>query len=393
MKSTFYQTISEQIDVNKDTLEQVASALYHQPELLFEEYYASQLLTEKLSQLDIDVQIPYGNLDTAFCATIGQNSGPTIAILAEYDALPEIGHACGHNLIAASALGAAIGLAALKEKLPGQVKIIGTPAEEGGGGGKIKLYEAGAFQGIDAAMMFHPFDRNVLALDALACDILYCEFSGLPSHAALNPWDGASALNGVLQHFQLVDNARLHFPDGSRVHGIITNGGQAFNIIPEHAKSEWCIRARDLETLKNITDKVLLCARAAASASHLDLKTSLKKGYLNMINNMTMARIFGEHLRQAGHDYKETDPESGIFSTDMGDLSYHIPSIHPYLAICEKNKTYCHQKSFADFTQTPQGFDTMVLAAKCLAQTATQIILEPELLKSIKNEWSQNLSR
>ena len=365
----------------------ISGQIHARPELRFAEHFASGLLAETLSKAGLEVVKPFGGLETAFCAQIGNGDGPTVAILAEYDALPEIGHACGHNLIAAAALGAGLSLAAVRDKLPGKVLLMGTPAEEGGGG-KIRLIEAGAFKSVDAAMMFHPFDRSVLALDALARHTLFIDFTGKPSHAAAAPWDGNSALSGVIQSFNLIDALRLHLRDGVRIHGIITNGGQADNIIPETAAALFSLRAPDAGYLDEVVvPRVEACVQAAALATGTQVVMRLERGYKNMLNNMTLAQAFGRHLGAAEVPHLETDPTSGIGSTDMGDVSQVVPSIHPYLAICNKGETICHQHLFQQYAGSKQGYDVMLTAARCLALTALDLLGDRGLLEAVKAEF------
>ncbi|MEI8257218.1 MAG: amidohydrolase, partial [Deltaproteobacteria bacterium] len=250
------------IDRHREVLRELAAKIHANPELRFEELRASGWIADTVENLTgLPVERGVGGLPTALRARAGVG-GPRVAVLAEYDALPEIGHACGHNLIAAGAVGAFIALAAHVAELGGSVDLVGTPAEEGGGG-KIILLDAGLFDGVDAAMMYHPFDRDLLAHNALANVWLTFEFAGAASHAAIAPWDGSSALTACLQTFQLIDSQRVHFRDGVRVHGFVTNGGQAVNIIPERAACEFSVRALDVDELARVRSVVERCARGA----------------------------------------------------------------------------------------------------------------------------------
>src|SRR5262249_26021416 len=228
---------------------------------------------------------------TAFRARLGDGGTPHVAILAEYDALPEIGHACGHNLIAAGALGAFLALARQRADIVGTIDLVGTPAEAGGGG-KIRLLEAGVFRNVDAAMMFHPFDRDLLAHIALASNWLEFRFNGVPSHAALAPWDGKSALTACLETFRLIDSQRVHFRDGVRVHGFVTNGGQAVNIIPELAAAEFSVRARTVPEMERVRAIVERCARGAALACGVEVPMTVRDGDADLVNNLALARRF-----------------------------------------------------------------------------------------------------
>ena len=327
-----------------------------------------------------------GGLPTAFRARAGDGTGPKIAILAEYDALPEIGHACGHNLIAAGALGAFLALARQRDALGGTVDLVGTPAEEGGGG-KIKLLRAGAFEGVDAAMMFHPFDRDLLAHLTLASLWIEMRFHGTPSHAAIAPWEGQSALTACLETFRLIDSQRIHFRDGVRVHGWVTNGGQAVNIIPELAAAEFAVRAKDDAELARVRGIVERCARGAALACGVEVELTLREGYRDMVNNLTMARRFGAHLTGLGRRAAETDETVGAGSTDMGDISHAMPSIHPWLAICDKGETTCHQHAFARSAGSERGQQAMLAAAKAMALTAAELLTDAGLREEVRREF------
>lgn len=373
------------VDALSPVLCDVSARIHAHPELRFEEHRAAQWLAEAVAAQGIEVERGTGGLATAFRARAGRG-GPRVAILAEYDALPEIGHACGHNLIASGALGAFLALARQAADLPGTVELIGTPAEEGGGG-KIRLIEAGVFEGVDAAMMFHPFDRDLLAHQTLAAMWVEMIFHGKPSHAAIAPWDGASALTACLQTFHLIDAQRVHFRDGVRVHGFIKDGGQAVNIIPERAACEFSVRATDLAELARVRAIVERCARGAALACGVTVDVSPRPGYKDLVNNLSMARRFGEHLRALGRSPAEVDPDVGAGSTDMGDVSHAVPSIHPWIAICDRGETTCHQRAFAACAGSERGQASMLDAAKAMALTAADLITDSALLEGVKREF------
>src|SRR6188768_2265473 len=381
----------EQIDRSVDAVAPQVIALSKQihahPELRFEEHRAAGWLADSLEQAGIAVERGVGDLPTAFRARLGAGVGPRIAILAEYDALPEIGHACGHNLIAGGALGAFLALASQVAQLPGSVEIIGTPAEEGGGG-KIKLLQAGVFAGVDAAMMFHPFDRDILAHPALCSMRIAMTYQGQPAHAAAAPFAGKSALTACMETFRLIDSQRVHFRDGTRVHGIITNGGQAVNVIVEHAASEFTLRAQSSAELERVKAIVLRCARAAALACDVEVSFKEKIGYREMKNNLTMARRFGAALEALGRNARETDARVGAGSTDMGDVSLQLPSIHPYLAICDEGESLCHEHRFADCAKSDRGMSTMLVAAKAMARTTLDLLEDPKLFAEVQREFA-----
>ncbi|MFO0554938.1 MAG: M20 family metallopeptidase [Polyangiaceae bacterium] len=375
------------VDALAPELVGIANDLFDHPELRFEEHRSAKLLADTVAAHGIEVERGTGGMPTSFRARVGTRSGPRIAILAEYDALPEIGHACGHNLIAAGALGAFLALAKQAPALAGVVELLGTPAEEGGGG-KIKLVEAGAFEGIAAAMMFHPFDRDLLAHPTLANTYVTCVYRGKSSHAALAPWDGASALTACMDTFRLVDSQRVHFRDGVRVHGYITDGGHAVNIVPERASCEFSVRARDTTEMHRVRAIVERCARGAALASGVEVEIEVRSGYRDMQNNLAMARRFGEHLARLGRTPRVHDDSIGTGSTDMGDVSHVVPSIHPWVAICEVGETTCHQRAFAKCARSERGAAGMLIAAKSMALLARDLLEDAALLAATRDEFA-----
>ena len=382
------KTIDAVVDSERDALAKLSRDIHANPELRFEEHKAAAWIAELLRARGFEVEHGLAGMGTALRARRGNPKGPRVAILGEYDALPEIGHACGHNLIAASAVGAFLAAAAVADRTGGEVVFLGTPAEEGGGG-KIKMIDAGVFEGLAAAMMFHPFDRDILAHPALASVWLVMTFHGAPAHAAAAPHDGNSALTACMDTFRLIDGQRVHFRDGVRVHGYVTNGGQAVNIIPELAACELSVRARTVEELERVRAIVERCAAGAATASGVKVEIVARQGYRDMRNNLTMARRFGEHLESAssGRKARETDDRVGAGSTDMGDVSHVVPSIHPYLAIVEENEALCHQHRFAAASASDRGLTTACEAAKALARTAVEVLSDEGLRKAMHEEW------
>jgi amidohydrolase len=381
-------TIDRTVDASGDDLVALSRRIHAHPELRFEEHKASLWLSEFLSARGHRVELGIAGMPTAFRARAGRGKGPRVAILAEYDALPGVGHACGHNLIAAGAVGAFVAAAAVAEAAGGEVVLLGTPAEEGGGG-KIEMIKAGTFEGIDVAMMFHPFDRDLLAHEALASAWLGFAFQGQPSHAALAPHVGRSALTACLDTFRLVDGQRVHFRDGVRVHGYVVDGGQAVNIVPERAACEFSVRARDGAELERVRAIVERCARAAAMAGDVQVALSARQGYRDMVNNLNLARRFGAHLEALGRTPRERDDRVGAGSTDMGDVSHVVPSIHPWLAIVGEGEAMCHEHRFAEAAASEGGGHTALVAAKALARTAIEFLADPGLRAAVTAEWGE----
>jgi len=383
------QSLDHAVDQLRPVLVALAERLHDSPELAYQEHRAAAWIAEAIEADGFAVERALGGLSTALRARVGQGA-PRVAILAEYDALPEIGHACGHNLIAAGALGAflALGRAARASGgLGGTVELIGTPAEEGGGG-KIRLLEAGAFAGVDAAIMYHPYDRDLLAHPALATTRLTFTFRGAPAHAAIAPWDGRSALTACLETFRLIDAQRVGFRDGVRVHGIVSDGGRAVNIIPERAACVFQLRATSAAELDRVTAIATRCARGAALACGVEVEIEELVGYKSMRNNLTLARRFGAALEALGRPAPEADPSVGAGSTDMGDVSQAIPSIHPYLAICDQGHALCHQHAFAACARSERGYATALTAAKAMARTALDVIEDAALLERVRAEFA-----
>jgi amidohydrolase len=381
----FASVVDSAVDADADELVALARRIHDHPELRFEEHRASAWLADFVAARGFDVERGIAGLSTAFRARAGRGS-PKVAILAEYDALPGVGHACGHNLIAAGAVGAFVAAARAAARVAGEVVLLGTPAEEGGGG-KITMIEAGVFDGVDAALMYHPFDRDLLAHTTLASLWLTFHFHGVPSHAAIAPHVGKSALTACLDTFRLIDGQRIHFQDGVRVHGFILDGGQAVNIIPERAACEFSVRALTTAEVDRVRAIVERCARAAAMASDVRVEIALRKGYRDMVNNMALARRFGAHLVALGRAPRELDDSIGAGSTDMGDVSHVVPAIHPWLAIIEEGTALCHEHRFAEAAATDRAGRTALVAAKALARTAVEFLADDALRNAVSAEW------
>ena len=376
--------IARAIDSYRDKVVALSHEIHERPELKFQEHFAAGLLSKAATELGLEVEREVGGLKTAFRAEFGAK-GPAVAILAEYDALPN-GHSCGHNLIAGAALSAVAGLKGIAGKLPGRVVFLGTPAEEGGGG-KIILIDQGALRGVDAAMMAHPTDSEYCTMPALATQHLKLTFHGHGAHAALAPWDGSSALAAVLQTFQSVDAMRLHLRDGSRIHGIITDGGQAVNIVPERAECLFLARGKSSKYAKEMGARVIRCAEGAAMATGTRLEHVIEGGYKNLINNLSMAHRYAAHTEALGTKSVEAPENTPTGSTDMGDVSHVMPAIHPSFAISRRGEGNCHEDAFVAHADSQRGYDAMIRVAKAMAMTAYDLLAEPELLAAAKKEF------
>lgn len=375
------------IDAASAELVDLARRIHATPEIAFQERQASGWLAETLERHGLRVQRGVASLDTAFRAeAAGASATPTVAILAEYDALPEIGHACGHNLIATAAIGAGIGLAALRERLPGRAIVFGTPAEEGGGG-KVIMLERGAFAGVDAAMMFHPAGYTLSERPSLASYRLTLKFTGKAAHAAAAPHEGINALDALIQTFSAIGLLRQQIRDDARIHGIITYGGAAPNIIPDRAEAAFSVRASDAAYARTALERVIACAQGAAVASGATLEHTVRKGYDAIKPNRPLAAAFSRHLESLGWSPDKPPERPRMGSTDMGDVSQVIPSIHPYVSIGPKSLAG-HTVEFREASLSERGFAAMVAAAKAMALTAYDLLSQPELLARVRRDFN-----
>jgi amidohydrolase len=379
IKTRIYETI----DKLEPKLVDLSLRIHRHPETKFEEYNASRWLARAAEEAGFAIEMPIAELETAFRATYsGSEEGPVVAFLAEYDALPKLGHACGHNLIAAASLGAALGMQMAMDHVPGTLQLIGTPAEEGGGG-KVILAAAGVFDDVDVAMMFHPSSRTILWKHALARRKLFIEFFGKSAHAASHPEKGVSALDATLLTFQNINALREHIVDDARIHGIITDGGDAPNIVPDYSASLFYTRALNDDTCDELLERVRNCARAAALATGAKVKMDTQGAYRSLRTNMPLAEAFKANLEALGWTFADFDPTAHIGSTDMGDVSHITNTIHPYLSIGPEDLVG-HSTEFAEAAASEKGHRAMIDAAKALAATATDVLLRPSLLESVK---------
>jgi amidohydrolase len=378
--------LGQAVDRLGDELETLSRRIHDHPELGYQEVRACGWLSEFLAAKGFKVERGVAGVETAFRATIESGTGPTLAILCEYDALPGIGHACGHNVIGAAGAGAGAALAALRDALPGgRVEVIGTPAEEGGGG-KIRLIERGIFANVDAAMMVHGLDAWIGHPDLLGIIRLVFEFAGKAAHAAMDPWEGVNALDGVIQTFNNVAMLRQQVHPDARIHGIITNGGAAPNIIPESAAATFYVRAPELDDMWQLAERVEACAEGAARATGCALKaTRLDGHYEPMKRNRALLDAFRENMRTLG--VEESPPGNGrAGSSDVGNVSQVVPTIQPYVQIAPAG-TPIHSREFEAAAVTPLARDGMLKSAKIMAMTVLDLLADPALVTRIQREF------
>ena len=379
--------ICNEVEAHREELIDLSLSIHAHPELSFQEEKASGWLSEHLRRNGFSVERGICELPTAFKGSYGQGK-PAIAFLAEYDALPQIGHGCGHNIIAASSAGAGVAAKLAVDRFGGSILVIGTPAEELYGG-KAILMERGAFNGVDAAMLVHPGVRNITITRALACTALEVEFFGKAAHAAAHPEQGINALEAMLLAFNGINSLRQHIKNRARIHGIITDGGGAANIVPAHSAGSFLVRAEDDAYLEELKQKVVNCFMGASIASGARLEYRWgETRYVSLRTNLTLAQVLARNMEALGRKVEPFDPESGFGSTDMGNVSQALPAIHPSVVIAPPEISI-HSPEFASAAASEAGHRGLLDAAKAMAMTAADLIADPEILAEVKREFSQ----
>lgn len=378
--ATLKARMCERIDALADTLLEASHDIHAHPELAFEERHAHALLTGILEREGLDVTRSAYGLDTAFDARSG-SEGPSIVVCAEYDALPGVGHACGHNIIATAGIGAGLAAAALADEAGGRVRILGTPAEEGGAG-KVYMAEAGAFDGVDAAVMVHPADADLLSMDTLAAVTMEVEWFGEAAHASAFPWKGRNALDAAVIGYTNVAALRQHITSTDRIHGIFRKGGERPNIVPDHTVMEWMVRSARLKDLAPLTERVVHAWEAGALATGCRCEHKvLHHTYADMIDNPVLTRLYAANAEALGRpvsDPRRSEPRV-VGSTDMGNVSYLVPSIHPMVRVAPKGVSI-HSHEFTRHAASPAGDEAVLVGAKALAMTIADLWADRSLV-------------
>ncbi|MCH8346039.1 MAG: M20 family metallopeptidase [Chloroflexi bacterium] len=378
------QRAREGVTAAADELIEVSRKIHSNPELAMEERQAAALLIDRLEEHGFQVERNVNGLETAFLASWGE--GPvTIAYLCEYDALPGIGHACGHNLIATAGLGAAYGLKAALSPSQVRLLVLGTPGEEGKGG-KVVMLERGAFEGVDVALMAHPSPVEVDMPPMYGVQQVDVEYTGQSAHASFAPEMGVNALDGLVTAYQAIAQLRQHIRRDSRIHGIITDGGSAPNVVPDRAAGTFLVRALGPAYLEELKEKVQRCfeAGAAASGATVDIRWD-SHPYAPMRNNTSLAAAYRANAESVGRTFIDVRLDS-TGSTDMGNVSQAIPSIHPMFGIGAM--AFNHTPAFTEVCATDAAHGAMVQVAQALAMTGVDVALEPELLRRAKDEFA-----
>jgi amidohydrolase len=378
--------LKKYLDTIQNRLWEISEYLYHHPELGDQEVGSMEQLVGFLEEHHFTVEKGIVGRPTAFKAVYdSMKVGPTIAYLSEYDALPEIGHGCGHNMIGTMSAGAGVLLSKVIDEIGGRVVVLGTPAEETNGA-KVPMAELGIFDDIDAAMIVHPAGESYESGESLAMDAIQFDFRGRTSHAAASPEEGINALDAVIQLFNGINALRQHLTSDVRIHGIIKEGGVAANIVPDKAVAQFYVRAKDRNYLNEVVQKVKNIAKGASLMTGAEVHISnYELSYDNIITNQTLSQLFTKNLLTTGVK-KVKKAKDGYGSIDMGNVSHVVPAIHPYIGL-DSPGLIAHTQEFADLTITDNSHKVLSSGALALASTGYDLITNKEEFEKMKNEF------
>jgi amidohydrolase len=398
-RMAYAQQVTRTVEALRQELVDISLDIHAHPELNYQEHHAARALADALERHGFQVERGVGGVETAFRGVIqgGKGDGPTVALLAEYDALPGIGHGCGHNLIAMSNLGAGLGVKAVMESLPGRVIVLGTPAEEGGGG-KIRLLDASVFKGVDVALSSHPSsNRTIIPADipqdqswSLAMVGYRYAFHGKAAHAAVVPHEGINALNAVIHLFTGIDALRQHLREDVRIHGIITDGGKAPNVVPDFAAANFMLRSRDREYLHEVVDKVRRVAEGAAQITGARLEVlPAHPLYENVRPNAVLAHAVRANAQAVGMplDAAPVGWNGGGASTDFGNVSQALPAYYLRFAV-SRQPVPGHSTAMAEAAKSDFGHDNAIATAKVLALTVCDLLAHPDLVAAARADFA-----
>lgn len=376
------------IDAMRGELIDVSHYIHANPELAFKEQKAAGRLARAVEQAGLPVERGAFGIGTAYASEFGKAGAATVAILSEYDALPGIGHACGHNVIAAMGLGAALGLSKLGAGLPGRVRYLGTPAEEGGGG-KEYMAQRGAFDGVSAAMMVHSAGYDMESMPCIAIATVEVTFHGVAAHASAMPHRGVNALDAVILSYQGIAALRQHIRHTERIHGIITEGGLAPNIVPKRAAATWFVRAADTKDLAVLKKRVEGCFQAGAFATgcKVDIEWAAVD-YLDLKTSWPIAKAYRRNAESLGRVFRDVSslPPGSSGSTDMGNVSHRVPSIHPMIAVGPSDAVI-HNEAFTAHAASPVADQAVMDGAKAMAMTSLDLFCDATLRESAKSAF------
>lgn len=374
-----------EIDKHTEHLLGLSHRIHDNPEVAFHEVHACAWIAQLMTEHGFEVETGIARLQTAMRAYAGTGR-PAVAVLAEYDALPVIGHGCGHNIIAATAVGAAVGVKAVIGDTGGQIQLIGTPAEEIYGG-KVPMIREGAFEGLDAAIMTHPGTRDVVFAKALACAEVKVEYFGVEAHAAAQPERGVNALDAMIAAFNNINALRQHMRRSARIHGIITDGGQAPNIVPGYSAASFMVRSEDDAYLEELKGRVAACFESGALATGARLELTWNENqYAAMNTNTVIAEAHRRNMIATGRDVPASEDPLPLGSTDMGNVSRVVPAIHPGIAIAPL-EVNGHSPQFREYAGSPSGDKAVLDGAKALAMTAIDLLTDAAMRGAMAAEF------
>jgi len=387
--ATLKKQACDAIDAMSDELISISHEIHANPELAFKEFKAAALLSDRIEKEGLPVKRAAFGLETAYVSEFG-SKGPNVAILSEYDALPSIGHSCGHNIIATTGLGATLALAKLNGSLPGRIRYLGTPAEEQGGGKEL-MAQDGAFDGLDAAMMVHPAGVDLATMPCICVSEVEVSYAGKSAHASAMPHAGINALDALILAYQAVAQLRQHIKPTERIHGIINEGGVAPNIVPDRASGTFYVRAADAIELAALKKRVHACFEAGALATgcRADIQWA-KADYLDMKTSWPIADAYEANARTLGRDFFPLSkmPSGSAGSTDMGNVSHRVPSIHPMIASAPPS-VVIHNPEFAKWAGSEMGDKACIDGAKSLAMTAIDFMLDKNMQAAAKAGFAE----
>ncbi|GAB2323679.1 M20 family metallopeptidase [Alkalibacterium sp. m-11] len=391
MSEQYNEKIDSIIKELRPELQELSEYIYANPELGHEEFLSSKAHVELLEEHGFDVEYPYLGIGTAFRAIYkGEKEGPTLAYLSEYDALPGIGHGCGHNLLGATDTGAGLVLSKLVDEVGGTVVVLGTPAEETNGD-KVTMADAGTFDDVDVAFCTHPSDSYQASGTSMAMEAIEFRFYGQTAHAAASPFEGKNALDACINFFNNVSSLRQQIHPSARVHGVIKEGGEAANVIPDYTRAEFYVRAMDMPYLNELREKVIRCAEAGALAADCRMEWGhYEAAYKNMITNETLSSLYNEKMADLGIQMI-TEERDSMGSMDMGNVSQVVPAINPYFEITNGKSVSAHTTEFRDCTLTEEAYQGMARTIAGLTHTALDLITTPEKMNRVKKEFNDTV--
>lgn len=392
-KANDFERVQQIVEELAPELKKLALDIHENPELGRQEFKACQWQEELLRKYGFEVEHGICDISTAYKAIYkGSKPGPKMAMLAEYDALPDLGHACGHNLIAMISVGSGIAMREFVDKYGGEIHVIGTPAEETEGL-KVELSARGTFKDYDVAMMAHPAHIHATAMDTSAMVARKFEFFGHPAHAAVSPEEGVNALDAMINFYTLVNALRQQTKDDARIHGVITNGGSAANVIPEYTEALFYVRAHKMSYVQELLKKVEACAEGAAMGTGCTVKvTPVEADYKDTMNNRALDKLVCEQLEALGLDVVDMRDHVVGGSSDFGDVSYECPGVQMAVGLGEPvtGKPYfAHEHEFTMQTKSQQGLDNSLEFVKAFVMTGIELMTEPKHLVDIKAEFKK----